>query len=81
MVALGGLQAKGRNSGRDVYGAAILEDRPMAESSNGSNNFLYFIVGALVIAVGAFAFFYFEGRGGGSDINVKVDVPKVSTPN
>jgi hypothetical protein len=62
-------------------GTAISEDRAMAESSNGGNNFLFFIVGALVVAVGAFAYFYFEGRGGGSDINVKVDVPKVSTTN
>jgi hypothetical protein len=53
----------------------------MAEPSNGSNNFLFFIVGALVVAVGAFAYFYFEGRSGGSDINVKVDVPKASTTN
>jgi hypothetical protein len=34
----------------------------MAESSSSSNNFLYFIVGALVVAVGVFAYFYFEFR-------------------
>jgi hypothetical protein len=51
----------------------------MAEpQSGGGHNFLYFIVGALVVAVGAFAYFYFEGRNGSADINLKVDVPKVS---
>ena len=53
----------------------------MAEQSNGGNNFLFFIVGALVVAVGAFAYFYFEGRSDSSDINVKVDIPKTSTAN
>jgi len=35
----------------------------MAEpSSGGSTNFLYFVVGALVVAVGIFAYFYFHER-------------------
>jgi hypothetical protein len=51
----------------------------MAEPASGGNNFLYFIVGALVVAVGIFAYFYFDGRGGTSDVNVKVDLPKVET--
>jgi hypothetical protein len=39
---------------------------------------LYFIVGALVVAVGIFAYFFFaDRRGDTSDINVKGDVPKV----
>jgi hypothetical protein len=47
-------------------------------SSGSGNGFLYFIVGALVVAVGIFAYFFFGGeRGGSTDINVKVDVPKV----
>ena len=51
----------------------------MAEpASSGSNNFLFFIVGALVVAVGIFAYFYFHDRNK-TDINVKVDLPKIST--
>ena len=38
------------------------------------------IVGALVVAVGIFAYFLFADRGGRSDVNIKVDVPKVEVP-
>jgi len=49
----------------------------MAEQSSGSsNNFLYFVVGALVVAVAVIAYFYFHGRSS-SDVHLKVDMPKV----
>jgi hypothetical protein len=47
-------------------------------SSGNGHGALYFIVGALVVAIGILAYFLFADRNGGnSDINVKVDVPKV----
>jgi hypothetical protein len=46
------------------------------QSSGGSNNFLYFGVGALVVLVGILAYVYFHGRGS-SDVHLKVEVPKV----
>jgi hypothetical protein len=51
----------------------------MAEQSSGSgNNFLYFVVGALVVAVAVIGYFYFDGHKS-SDVNLKVEVPKVQT--
>ena len=46
-------------------------------SSGSGNGFLYFVVGALVVAVGIFAYFFFHDRNASHDINLKVDVPKV----
>jgi len=46
-------------------------------SSGSGNGFVYFTVGALVVAVGIFAYFFFNDRNSSHDINLKVDVPKV----
>lgn len=49
----------------------------VTQTSSDNNGFLYFIVGALVVAVGIFAYFFFHDRNSSHEINLKVDVPKV----
>jgi hypothetical protein len=51
----------------------------MAEgSSSGSNNFLYFIVGGLVVVVGVFGYVFFGHHGGNAPgkLDVTITAPK-----
>jgi TM2 domain-containing membrane protein YozV len=53
----------------------------MAEDSkNGGTNFLYFIVGGIVVVVALLAFLYMGGHlpGQTSKVNVTVEAPKVN---
>ena len=53
----------------------------MAEDSkSGGTNFLYFIVGGIVVVVALLAFLYMGGHlpGQNSKVNVTVEAPKVN---
>jgi hypothetical protein len=54
-----------------------MADQVTQTSSGNGHGALYFIVGALVVAVGIFGYFFFVDRGGSSDVNLKIEVPKV----
>ena len=43
---------------------------------------IYFVVGALVVAVLVIGYFVFGGQlgGGGSDVNIRIDPPKAEAP-
>ena len=53
----------------------------MANGTENSNGGLYFIVGALLVAVLVIGFFAFGGHfgGGGHKVDVTIEPPKAST--
>jgi hypothetical protein len=60
-------------------GRDIMADEINNNSSGG--NGIYFIVGALVVAVLVIGYFVMGGNfGGGSDVNIKIDPPKAEAP-
>lgn len=53
----------------------------MAEQTRGSGNGIYFIVGALVVAVLVIGYFVFGGNFGRSDkVNITIEPPKTEAP-
>jgi hypothetical protein len=50
------------------------------ETKSGGNNFLYFIVGGIVVVVAILAFLYMGGHmpGQSSKVSVTLEAPKVS---
>ena len=50
-------------------------------SGGGGGSGVYFVVGALVVAVLVIGFFVFGGDLGGSkDVNIRIDPPKAEVP-
>jgi hypothetical protein len=52
----------------------------MADDSSGTNSSLAFIVGGLVVAVGVVVYFLYGAGADKADVNIKIDVPEVITP-
>ncbi len=52
----------------------------MADDSSGTNSTLAFIVGGLVVAVGVQVFFLYGPATDKNDLNIKIDIPEVTTP-
>ncbi len=52
----------------------------MADDSSGTSSTLAFIVGGLVVAVGILAYFLYGPDTDKGDLNIKIDVPEVTTP-
>jgi len=53
----------------------------MAEQTSGSGSGIYFIVGALVVAVLVIGYFVFGGSfGGGDKVNITIEPPKATAP-
>ncbi|MGE0155217.1 MAG: hypothetical protein AB7R90_21565 [Reyranellaceae bacterium] len=48
---------------------------------SGTSGGLYFVVGALVVAVLVIGYFVFGGNpGGGGDVNIRIDPPAAEAP-
>ena len=54
----------------------------MADDNNngGTNATLSFIVGGLVVAVGVLVYFLYGGEANQTDVNIKIKVPEILTP-
>ena len=57
----------------------------MAETTNtsgGSNNVLYFIVGAMLVAIVVLGFMFFNGNLGGNrdKVDITIQTPKIEAP-
>jgi hypothetical protein len=63
---------------RAVFDPPVFGSFDMAEDANsGSNNVLYFIVGAMVVVLAGLTFMFFNGNfGGRSKVDVTIQAPK-----
>lgn len=51
----------------------------MAINKSGGSGFLYFVVGALVVAFGAFALYFFGAFEDKNEAEITIELPKIST--
>ena len=49
----------------------------MAISKSNNSGFLYFVVGGLVVAFGAFALYFFGVLGGQDEADIKIELPSI----
>jgi hypothetical protein len=70
-----------KDAGMRQFDEIRIQERDMAEDSkSGGTNFLYFIVGGIVVVVALLAFLYMGGHlpGQSSKVSITVEAPKVS---
>lgn len=53
----------------------------MAEERSSGNGFIYFVIGALVVAVAVIAYIALANNGGGDSAEISIDTPDIEAPD
>lgn len=53
---------------------------PTPESRSGGNGFLWFMIGAILVAVLVIGYFLFAGQQDEADLGIQLDAPEAAAP-